>query len=433
MIDPTSILLVTALLTFVVPAIFLVVLAIAAIRRNRGEDVGPRTAAALCLLGGLALGLFALFGVSDLLTEGPIVAAAALFVLREWRSGRRSQAGWILAGTALPWTVLWGFYAVAFLLKLETFAPGDIWPSFLVGAVPLLAGVVAIIRGDPAPPPPEASAPAGAPGSRSFGSVAAAIRGPGLVGPFGISEVAALVAFVAAILLVPFALPSGTPRILAFAIPAVIGASLATEAYIRAMPRDSRLAFEAFSWLGEWELKQAGMSAMRVPSTPGAARRWLDSHPERPDQLAIRAELLVLAGRPDEARGAADRLPAATPWERWVRTEAIDSIDWRSGGDGDLEGLRAAAADLVPLDGDDHLRAEVAIATTEVRRRMADGRSEPGDAAQPLIEVRKRLGARADGQVGRALRGRLFPAFLIASLVLGGILTLLGGNTGPLT
>lgn len=432
MIDETSILIVVAVLTFVVPAIFLVVLAIAAVRRNRGADVGPGAAAVLCFLGGLTLGLFAVFGASDLVTELPILGAAVLFVLRQWRSGRRSQAGWILVGTALPWTVLWGFYLVAFLLNLERFDPGDVWPSFLVGAVPLAAGAIAAVRGDPAPPAPDPAAPAGAPGSRSYGSIAAAIRGPGLIGPFGISEIAALVAFVAALIVVPFAIPSGTPRILAFAVPAVVGATLATEAYIRTMPRRSRLAFEAFSWLGEWELKQAGMSGLRVPTTPGAARRWLASHPDMQDRLGIRAELLLLAGRPDEARAAAEGLPTSTPWERWVRTEALESIEWRSGGDGNLERLRAAAAELQPLDGDDHLRAAVAIAAAEVRRRMADGRSTPGDAAEPLIEVRESLGTRADGQVGRALRGRLFPAFLVASIVLGGIAELLGGNGGLL-
>lgn len=432
MIDPTSILLVVALLTFVMPAIFLVVLVVAAVRRNRGADVGPRTAAALCVLGGLTLGLFALFGSSDVFTEVPILGAAALFVLREWRAGRRSQAGWILTGTALPWTVLWGFYLVALLLHLDTFSPGDLWPSFLVGLIPLAAGVAAVLAGDPHAPASDAAAPAGAPGSRSFGSIATAIRSPSLVGPFGISEIAALVAFIAALVIVPFAIPSGAPRLLAFAIPAVVGATLATEAYIRAMPRQSRLAFEAFSWLGEWELKEAGISGLRVPTSAGAARRWLASNPETPSRLALRAELLMLAGQPAEARAAAERLPTTTPWERWVRTEAIELIEWRSGGESDFGRLRAAADALLPLDGDDHLRAEVAIAAAEVRQRMADGRSTPGDAAEPLIEVRKLLGARADGQVGRALRSRLFPAFLVASLVLGGIIELVGPNGAPL-
>jgi hypothetical protein len=428
MIDETSVLIVVALLTFVVPAIFLVVLVVAVVRRNRGDEVGTRLSTGLLFLGGLTLGLFALFGASDLLTEAPILAAAALFVAREWRAGRRSQAGWILVGTALPWTVLWSFYLAALVTDRGAFASGDVWSGFLVGAVPLVAGLIAVRLRNPPPRGSDAGAPAGEPGSRSFGSIAAAIRGPGLIGPFGISEIAALVALVGTLLIVPFLIPGQVPRLVAFAIPAVIGATLATEAYIRAMPRRSRLAFEAFSWMGEWELKQVRISPFRVPTTQDAAARWLASNPETPDRLALRAELLMLAGRPHDARTTAERLPISTPWERWVRTEALEAIDWRSGGDGDIESLRTAAAELLPLDGDEHLRAQVSIAAAQVRRRMADGRSTPGDAADPLVEVRSQLGARADGQVGRALRSRLFATFLVASLVIGGIFELLASG-----
>ena len=40
-----------------------------------------------------------------------------------------------------------------------------------------------------------------------------------------------------------------------------------------------------------------------------------------------------------------------------------------------------------------------------------------GDAAQPLLDVRERLGDRAKGQVGRALRPRLLPMLLVVSLL----------------
>lgn len=428
MILSTLVLGVLALLALAIPALFLVILGVAAVRRSRGGDVGPRTAGTLALLGGLALGMLLLFGATDLLTALPLLAAAGLFALRQWRNGQRAQAGLIVTGTALPWTVLWAVYLGALVLKLERFDPGQVWPAFLSGLIATVAGLVVVVRGDPAPPAADPAAPAGAPGSRSFGTISAAIRGPGFVGPVGIPEVASLVAFVAVWTILPFLLPSDLPRIIALAIPAVVASALATEANIRAMPRRSRLAFEAFSWNGEWELKQLGISAFRVPTTRGAAERWLAGHPETPDRLAFRAELLLLAGRSVEAGAAAERLPAGTPWESWIRTETLEAIDWRSGGDGDIEGLRAAATTLLPLDGDEHLRAEVSIAAAEVRRRMADGRSSPGDAADPLIEVRKRLGSRADGQVGRALRLRLFGTFLIVSLAFSGLLEVLGAG-----
>jgi hypothetical protein len=57
---------------------------------------------------------------------------------------------------------------------------------------------------------------------------------------------------------------------------------------------------------------------------------------------------------------------------------------------------------------------------------MADGRAAAGDAAQPLLDVRPRLGRRADGQVGRALRRRLFPVLLVVSLLFGFVTILLG-------
>ena len=95
MIDPTSVLIVIAILTLVVPLVFLILLTVAAVRRNRDEPIGERLTSALAVLGGLTLGLFALFGSSDLVTDLPILAAAALFVLREWRRGHRRRAGWI--------------------------------------------------------------------------------------------------------------------------------------------------------------------------------------------------------------------------------------------------------------------------------------------------------------------------------------------------
>jgi hypothetical protein len=90
--------------------------------------------------------------------------------------------------------------------------------------------------------------------------------------------------------------------------------------------------------------------------------------------------------------------------------------------------MHESAGEILPPDGDERLRAEVTIAVAEVRRRMADARTDAGDAAVPLVEVRELLGARADGQVGRALRGRLLPPLLFLCLILTAAGELLGGT-----
>lgn len=426
MLMPEAVFIWIAIFTLVVPVLLVVVVAIGAVRRSRGTLVGPRTTALVSLLLGLSLGLFILVSGSELSIALPFLVTAGLFVILQLRRRHRTIAGLILAGTALPWTILWAVYLAALLTGVNDFDTGSVVQGLLIGAVPLGIGLGLVAWGDPPPPAPEMGAAAGEPGSRAFGTVSAAIRAPSVIGPLGISEIAALVGFVAPITILPLLLPADVPRLVAVAIPLVIGSVLATEAYIRAMPTPKRKAFEAFSWLGEWELRRYRLSPYRVPTKPAAAERWLAKHPETPETLGLRAEILSLAGRFDEARAVAERMRTSTPQERWDRTEALDSVDWRAGGDGDPDGLAAAAAELLPLDGDEHLRAEVSIASAEVRKRMADGRATPGDAAEPLIAVRERLGHRADGQVGRALRKRLLLTFLAVGAVFAGTVEILG-------
>jgi hypothetical protein len=162
--------------------------------------------------------------------------------------------------------------------------------------------------------------------------------------------------------------------------------------------------------------------------TRGRARRWLLTHPDRPEIRAFRVEILVVAGQYDEARATIAELPAPDPVAAFDRASLQDLVDWFSGGEGDLVALEEAAALVLPENGDVRLRAEVAVAVARVRRLMADGRRTPGDAAEPLLEVRRRLGARADGQLGRALRPRVLPTFVITSLAFVA-LSLVGAGT----
>jgi hypothetical protein len=93
-----------------------------------------------------------------------------------------------------------------------------------------VAGLTLVLRGDPGPLPPAIDAPAGQPGSRSVATIAAAIREPSFIGPFGMPEIAMLVTFVAVWIIVPLALPRATPSILLIALSAILAAILGTEA-----------------------------------------------------------------------------------------------------------------------------------------------------------------------------------------------------------
>ena len=420
---PTDLLIVAAIATFVVPATFLVLAGIAGVRRSRGGQLGPSRGTALAFVGGLSLGTFLLFG-TDLAIAAPIHVAIGLLALRSVRGRRRREAGWLILGAALPTTLIWG-------LALAGGEPATTaLPWLLAGAIASLLGLGLIGRGDPPAPAPSIAAPAGQPRSRSIGTIATAIRDPSFIGPFGMPEIGMLVGFVATWLIVPFAIPHDAPWFVHVALPTIVGAIVGTEAYIRFTSTRSRRAFEAFSWLGEWEIGRArrATGGASLPGSREAAVRWLEQRPERPGELPIRIEILLLADRHEEARRLIDRLPSETAWERFELAALRDVVEWRSGGDGDLAAVEEAAGDIRPADGDDRLRAEVTIAVARVRRLMAEGRTSPDDAVQPFLDVRRKLGRRADGQMGRALRPRIIPGLIVSGIVLGVASLVLGGS-----
>jgi cytochrome c-type biogenesis protein CcmH/NrfG len=90
--------------------------------------------------------------------------------------------------------------------------------------------------------------------------------------------------------------------------------------------------------------------------------------------------------------------------------------------------MEEATAEIRPPDSEDRLRADVTIAVARVRRLMADGPATPDEAIQPFLEVRERLGKRADGQMGRALRPRIIPGLIVSGIVLGVASLVLGGT-----
>jgi hypothetical protein len=417
-----------AIATFVVPAALLIAAGIAAMRIRRGSAPGSRLVTVVAFLAGASLGTLLLFGFDmEISVWLPLVLATMALAYGRLRVRRPVQAGWLLLGYGTPQVVAW---LASFVLDdTDLVSPDAPAAALLVAAgAAVLVGLALIRRGDPAPAARDARAPAGQPGSRSIASIAEAVRGPSLVGPIGLPELAMLVVFVGTWFIVPLLVPASVPEIIRVAFTAGGAGILATEAYVRGMPTRSRRAFEAFSWLGEWELARVReLTGGGAPTSKEGAEAWLAAHPEHPEQLPIRIEILAHAERFGEARTALDRLATDTPWSRFEVAALRDLVDWRAGGDGDVAAMEDAAADIRPSDSDDRLRAEVTIAVALVRRRMADGRAEPGDAAQPLLDVRARLGKRADGQVGRALRPRLLPGLVVIGVVIAIASVVFGG------
>lgn len=428
-VDRVSVLVAVSISTFVVSIVFVVLMAVAWWRRNRGLPVGRRLEASIAMVGGAALGVFIIASQGMLPIDIVFVLTASTLAYAQWRRRRRRQAGFLIAGFALPWTILWGFYVVALGLGMN-FEPATTWAGFLGGLGVVAVGLVIVARGDPPAPPPDPRAAPGEPGSRLIGTIAVAIFGPARIRPFRTPDVASLVALVVSLIVLAL-LPIGN-RWIHLGIVIIVSAVIASEAWIRALPARTRLAFEAFSWLGETEIERARvLTGSAPPATQQAAEAWLRRVPESPLTDWARAEVLILAGRPAEARAIVERMPADTPAERFELASTRELVEWANGGGPDTSGMEASLEALGPEGSDVRLRGEVTIAATRVRHAMSDGQPAEGDVLEPLVEVRRRLGARADGQVGRAMRKRLIPAYLLFSALFGiaGQL-ILGGTAG---
>lgn len=429
-VDRAAVLVTVSISTFVVSIVFVVLMAVAWWRRNRGLPVGRRFEASIALVGGAALGVFIIASQGMLPVDMLFVVTASVLAYAQWRRRRRRQAGFLIAGFALPWTVLWGFYVVALMLGMN-FEPAATWAGFLGGLGVVAVGLVVVALGDPPAPAPDPRAAPGDPGSRLIGTIAIAIFGPARIGPFRTPDLASLVALVVSLIVLAL-LPIGN-RWIHLGVVIVVSAVVASEAWIRALPARTRLAFEAFSWLGDMEIERARrLTGSGPPATQKAAEAWLRQVSESPLTDWVRAEVLILAGRPAEALAIVDRMPADTPAERFELASTREFVEWANGGSADTTGIEAALAALGPEGSEARLRGEVSIAAARVRHAMSAGQPAEGDVLEPLVEVRRRLGARADGQVGRVMRKRLIPAYLLFSALFGIAGQLILGGTGGL-
>jgi hypothetical protein len=386
--------------------------------RFSGRRPGRRLGTVVVFLFGFQVGGFIVFLEGDPIGRAVSLAIVGSLWLGFLWQGRRVQAGALLTGVAVPWTLVWASYVAMMVTGAIDAEPTITWTLFLAGLVPTIIGLALMAVGDPLAPEPAATARAGQPGSRRIGSVAQVVLAPESIGPFPVSEIAAFIATVAGVALVGLI---GLPFPLEAIAQITVGTLAGSEARVLVRPTRSRRAFEAFSWLGDWEMDRVKATTGRTaPGTRRGAEQLLAAIPATPEYGWIRVELLLWLDRLTEARAAADAMPKGTPAERFERAYAIDMADWIPGGTGMPEALDAALAGLAGEDEDTRLRAEVSMAIRETRMIAAE---QGRDAAiEPLLRVRDRLGARADGQLHRGPWRRYMPASVITAVVV----TLLG-------
>jgi hypothetical protein len=353
--------------------------------------------------------------VSDQLPAARAVAlvGVALLVVITSLRGWLDTAGLVLVAAALPWAMYAGAWLLDGLVAAQDIDSGAALPPFVTSLVTSVIGIslVRFHRGYTARHPKPA--PPAEPLRRRWGAVARAVSGPEVLGistPIGGAFVAL---FAGSLISVTAA--HGRPILATGAI--VIGGTIITGlattlgwAFGRT-PR-SRRAFEAFAWLGEWELRRfSDLIGGAAPVTMTGMKRYLRNTAERADDRWIRTEILAAIGDLAAARDMAARIPDDTPYGRVERVANESYVDWLSGGAGDTERVREATLAIQPLDSDDRLRAEVTLAAGEVRDRLTAGDPDP---TAPLRAVRDRLGRRADGVLLAAARRVARTYFLMA-------------------
>jgi hypothetical protein len=186
---------------------------------------------------------------------------------------------------------------------------------------------------------------------------------------------------------------------------------------------DVRAVHEAFSWIGRWEWLRARREvADPFPASPRTVRAYVDRH--EPEPHPAWAELLVFAGEADRAAELAERLPGRTPWERFERESVRAFLGWAQTGRNDDTAARRALAEL--HDPEERLRAEAQLALGEARAALGRGNE---DWMAPLVQLRGRLGERADG----VLRHEWWRSQALAGLTYGTALAFGAQILGTLT
>ncbi|HEX5825149.1 MAG TPA: hypothetical protein VFY18_11880, partial [Candidatus Limnocylindrales bacterium] len=362
---------------------------------------------------GFALGFLILATNDDPAIRFAVLILGVAFVVAvAWTRPRTGGA--VLVAMAMPWTIWWVSFLLDNAFAARQWVLADVLPALGAGVVAEVLGAALFIAGGQAEQTRNVPTPS-APVDRKFGATAYAILGPTIFGSSSYDLAGGIVLLVSGV--VTASLAHGRPFLEGMAIVAV-GVLLAWAAtcmtWVLVRRPANRRGWEAYAWLGEWELDRyrALAGGPAVPSR-NDFRRWLKASQARPDLAWIRAELFVMEGQFEEALAAAESIPDDTPYGRVEREGALASVDWHSGGPAGTAALRTAV-DEMPETGEDHFRAEVVLAASEIRRLLAAGDPDP---IRPILEVRDRLGALADGILWTVIRRRLWSKSLLVSLI----------------
>jgi hypothetical protein len=343
----------------------------------------------------------------------PLIGVIALAM-----AGRRRAAGLLLAGTAVPWTAIWGWYIVEVLLGRDG-ATLLIVAMFLAGLGPLLIGAALIAAGDPMPVP-DPNSPMGRPGSRRPGSMGHRLIADATYGAVGPAFVLAFVAAVSVGAVLP------TQPILQLVL-ALAAAAVGTEIELRWIPPRVRPAIEGFHWVGLGELARfRAATGGASPTSRKGFQEWLERHPESEATRPWRIEMLNYLGDRGQARAEIERWTPSTSFERLHRASLLADIAWQDGGPAEVPTLAGLAAQTAGDDSPERLAADGLVAWWSSRTALA---AMDPDWQRPLATFRTRLGHAADGLHARAFRRRT----IVLPMIVAGGLVLLGQLTTALT
>jgi hypothetical protein len=345
--------------------------------------------------------------------RGVGLLGVALLVAIASRRRWFDAAGLVLVGAALPWAIFAGAWLLNGVVAGRRVDLAAALPPFATSMVAIAVGLALVpfhrqfVARHPPPPPPAE------PSRRRWDTVARTINGPDLLGITTSTGAAIVALFVGSLVFGGAAHSRPILETIAIVIGGTIATGLVTTlawAFVRT-PR-SRRAFEAFAWLGEWELERfRGITGGAAPVTLSGMKEYVRNTAERADDRWMRTDILAAIGELERAHDMAGRIPDDTPYGRVERTAGLSYVDWLSGGPGNTGGVRDAAHAILPIDSDERLRAEVVLAAGMVRDRVTAGDPDPG---APLREARDRLGRRADG-VLLAVARRVARAYLVVA------------------
>jgi hypothetical protein len=413
---PMAIWIVVAAALMILAALALGLLAV--VLRYRGRRM-PRSAVRLgaAMFGGGA-GVFLITFVRESFAWVAFAILAASFAYDLVRRGQRIAAGILLLTMGLPSALWWGQFVIRDLLDPEDLFLPVLWLWSAPGPILLIIGVVLVALGDRAARP-----------VTLFETMPAHVRDPAALAhaltrgmQFAGVPIQVLVALTTAMLvifiLVPLGLGAGLPWPVVLVAGTATFALLGVELSSIVMPARIRRAWEGWSIIGDAELKRwRAAFGMPVPLGTAAVQRWLEGHPETPENRWALPELLVIAGRMEDARAVIQRFPESTAWQRFERANQSGFVDWVEGRDIDLDRHEAEAETVGEPESAERWLARAMVASARARDLAFRG----GDWAEPLIDVRLRSGHLADNLLRNELRRRSYPTMLVVGVVFVGL------------